>query len=240
MGMGYSGTGAACSMKNELGRPISDVGKSGRTMTSQQSQKEYRSIARPSSKGGKTSAERASARPSSPESRHVQPKHQRREGRSLLQARALRRDLELQRERRNLYARLRCSGLTYLCKAEEGYDAPTGWGAPDRPLETPAGYHAVVTPPTVSATTNSATLTGYINPEAGLTLEELGSLVTFETTRLYGVSCLATPVACTPLAIRNFSRRKVESPVSSLRQRASHCRTPKPKQQQAPQEPEQR
>jgi streptogramin lyase len=56
-----------------------------------------------------------------------------------------------------------CGG-TYLCNAEEGYDAPTGWGAPDGPLELSAGYHAV-TGEAPSVTTTTATLTGYVDPE---------------------------------------------------------------------------
>ena len=55
-------------------------------------------------------------------------------------------------------------GDTYLCNAEEGYDGPTGWGAPDGPLELSAGFHAV-TGEATSVTATGATLNGYVDPE---------------------------------------------------------------------------
>jgi hypothetical protein len=55
-------------------------------------------------------------------------------------------------------------GVTYLCTAEEGYDSPTGWGAPNGPLEASAGFHAVTAEAT-NTTETAATLHGYVNPE---------------------------------------------------------------------------
>jgi hypothetical protein len=56
----------------------------------------------------------------------------------------------------------------YLCDAREGYDAPTGWGAPDGPLEGSAGFRAITTTATgVSA--GGVTLNGYVNPEGKAT-----------------------------------------------------------------------
>ncbi|HEY3827943.1 MAG TPA: hypothetical protein VGL57_01980 [Solirubrobacteraceae bacterium] len=54
-----------------------------------------------------------------------------------------------------------CSG--YLCNAEEGYDGPTGWGAPFGPLNATWSLHATSGQAThISA--NGATLNGYVNP----------------------------------------------------------------------------
>jgi hypothetical protein len=54
-------------------------------------------------------------------------------------------------------------GHTYICEAEEGYDGPTGWGAPDGPLELAVGFHAV-TEAATSVTAMGAKLNGYVNP----------------------------------------------------------------------------
>jgi hypothetical protein len=54
-------------------------------------------------------------------------------------------------------------GHAYLCEAEIGYDGPTGWGAPDGPLELSVGFHAV-TDPATSVTLTGAKLNGYVNP----------------------------------------------------------------------------
>ena len=53
---------------------------------------------------------------------------------------------------------------TYVCTAEEGYDAPSGWGSPDGPLESSVGYRAV-TREASGTTGTAATLNGYIDPE---------------------------------------------------------------------------
>ena len=47
---------------------------------------------------------------------------------------------------------------------------------------------------------------------ATLTLEELGKLSTYETTRLYGVSCLATPVSCTAVGYQTFAPKEEGKP----------------------------
>lgn len=74
-----------------------------------------------------------------------------------------------------------CGG-TYLCTGEEGYDGPTGWGAPDGPLELTAGYHAI-TEPATSITPTEATLNGYVDPEAHETTYyfEYGKTVSYGT-----------------------------------------------------------
>jgi hypothetical protein len=56
-----------------------------------------------------------------------------------------------------------CS-YTYVCIAEEGYDAPTGWGSPDGPLESSGGYRAITREAT-GLTKTAASLNGYIDPE---------------------------------------------------------------------------
>jgi DNA-binding beta-propeller fold protein YncE len=49
---------------------------------------------------------------------------------------------------------------TYLCNARSGYDGPTGWGAPDGPMEMPV---AVTEEPTINSS-SKATLRGSLNP----------------------------------------------------------------------------
>jgi hypothetical protein len=56
-----------------------------------------------------------------------------------------------------------CGIRYYLCNGQEGYDGPTGWGTPDGALETEVGFHAITSPAPIVAT-NSAVLSGYVNP----------------------------------------------------------------------------
>jgi hypothetical protein len=51
----------------------------------------------------------------------------------------------------------------YLCTAEEGYDGPTGWGAPDSPLESAQTFQAV-TGEATGISEQKATLNGYVYP----------------------------------------------------------------------------
>jgi streptogramin lyase len=56
----------------------------------------------------------------------------------------------------------------YFCTAEVGYDGPTGWGAPDGPLDL-AARPIAITEPATAVTPTAATLTGTVDPEGSQT-----------------------------------------------------------------------
>ena len=56
-----------------------------------------------------------------------------------------------------------CHG-SYLCNGEEGYDGPTGFGAPDGPLELSPKFQAITALAT-GINASGGTLTGYVNPD---------------------------------------------------------------------------
>jgi hypothetical protein len=75
-----------------------------------------------------------------------------------------------------------CGG-GYLCTGEEGYDGPTGWGAPNGPPEVAAGFQAITAPAT-GITSTGVKLNGYVNP-AGLKTTyhmEYGATTSYGTT----------------------------------------------------------
>ncbi len=54
-----------------------------------------------------------------------------------------------------------CGG-TYLCQAEVGYNAPTGWGTPDGPPSLPVA----ITEAATVVSPSKVTLRGFVNPGA--------------------------------------------------------------------------